>query len=229
MKLRGKSVSLNTIVVSCLIIIFLGRLLVIPLFKQDREDFADGLYYNGYAISEILQDQNWCNEHPNEIDDKRPPVYPLFLSVIYLIFGIENFDAVFIFQIIIGVFVCYYIFLFSLRLFNNQILSLLSLIWSGLYIPYIRYSASLARETLVFFFFIAILYHGYIWMLQQKKKDALLTILFYLFLIHTDSRYLFYLPVFAIPLFYQFSFYPAIKKYMIFVVSVFVLMLPWGI
>ena len=61
------------------------RLLIQPYFIKEKKDFADGLYYNSYAIVEILNDKAWAEKNSDEIDNLRAPVYPLFSFNIFFI------------------------------------------------------------------------------------------------------------------------------------------------
>ena len=182
-----------------LLFFFLLRVGVVIIAGQKASDFADGVSYNGFATA-ILQNSNWLT-NPDFIGDYRAPGYPMFVAAIYALFGMNNFLAVYVFQAIISTLTCFYIYQFAKKIFNDKV-ALLSLIWSGFYISYLRYVSMLLRETLVFFFIIVFFYYLYLYLFltdeTKKTKNFCLTVIFYSLLIHTDPRYLFYLPFFII-------------------------------
>ena len=140
-----------------LLFFFLLRVGVVIIAGQKASDFTgdDCVSYNGFATA-ILQNSDWLI-NPDFIGDYRPPVYPVFIAIIYAIFGMNNFLAVYIFQAIISTLTCFYIYQFAKKIFNDKV-ALLSLIWSGLYISYLLYASMLLRETLIIFFVIVFFY-----------------------------------------------------------------------
>lgn len=211
-----------------LLFFLLLRIFVVIIAGQEASDFADGVSYNGFA-SALLQNSDWLT-NPDFIGDYRPPIYPMFIAIIYAIFGMNNFLAVYIFQAILSTLTCFYIYQFAKKIFNHKV-GLLSLIWSGVYISYLRYTSMLLRETLVFFFVIAFFYYLYLFLTYETKKtnNFCLTVIFYFLLIHTDPRYLFYLPFFIILFIVYQSFWQGIKKYLVFLLITLLLMTPWAI
>ncbi len=218
----------NKIILYLLLFFLIIRISVVIVAGQKESEFADGVSYNGYATA-IVQNNDWLT-NPDFIGDYRPPFYPIFIALIYAIFGINNFLAVYIFQAIISTLTCLYIYKFSKKIFNEKA-ALLSLIWSGFYIFYLKYVGTLLRETLVFFFIIVFFYYLYLYLTDKTKKtrNFWLSLIFYFLLIHTDPRYLFYLP-FLVFLFviYQ-PFWQGVKKYLIFLGITILLMIPWTI
>ena len=216
------------VILFLILFFFLLRIGVVIVAGQKASEFADGVSYNGFAKA-ILQNSDWVT-NPDFIGDYRPPVYPMFIVIIYAIFGMNNFLAVYIFQAIISTLTCFYIYHLGKKIFNYKV-ALLSLIWSGLYISYLRYTSMLLRETLVFFFVIVFFYYLYLFLTDETKKikNFCLTIIFYSLLIHTDPRYLFYLPFFIILFIVYKSFWQGIKKYLVFLVITLLLMTPWAI
>lgn len=200
-----------------------------PFFVTEKIDFADGLYYNSYAIGEILNDEEWKLQHPKEIDDLRAPVYPLLLATVYLFFGIENFKAVYLFQTILSIFVAYLIYLLSYQIFRNKKMAYLSLLWSLCYIPYIRYSAMLGRESLIFFLFILSFYLGLKFLINRERKYVLGFSISFLFLVHTDPRYLLFIPTIFIPLYDFYGLKIGLTKFFKFLFLFCFLMTPWTV
>ena len=56
---------------------------------------SDAISYNGYALA-ILNQPDWLT-NPSFLGDYRAPGYPLFLALIYSIFGAEDLFAVYFF------------------------------------------------------------------------------------------------------------------------------------
>ena len=211
-----------------LLFFFLLRVGVVIMAGQKASDFADGVGYNGFATA-ILQNSDWLT-NPDFIGAYRPPVYPMFIAIIYAIFGMNNFLAVYIFQAIISTLTCFYIYQFAKKIFNDKV-ALLSLIWSGLYISYLQYVRMLLRETLIIFFVIVFFYYLYLFLTDETKKtkNFCLTVIFYSLLIHADPRYLFYLPFFIILFIVYQPAWQGIKRYSIFLVITLLLTAPWAI
>lgn len=87
----------------------------------------------------------------------REPVYPYFLAIIYSIFGLSNYTAVRIVQILISSLACVMIFLLSIDLFDKKIAILAGFI--GCFWPhFIYYSTTILRETLFCFLLICSVY-----------------------------------------------------------------------
>ena len=211
-----------------LLFFFLLRVGVVIIAGQEASDFADGIGYNGFATA-ILQNSDWLT-NPDFIGAYRPPVYPVVIAIIYAIFGMNNFLAVYIFQAIISTLTCFYIYQFAKKIFNDKV-ALLSLIWSGFYISYLRYASMLLRETLVLFFVIVFFYYLYLFLTDETKKtkNFCLSVIFYSLLIHADPRYLFYLPFFIILFIVYQPAWQGIKRYSIFLVITLLLTAPWAI
>ncbi|MCK4695968.1 MAG: glycosyltransferase family 39 protein [Candidatus Cloacimonetes bacterium] len=218
----------NKIVFSLLLVFLLIRIISVVFFADKHSVKNDPLQYHKYATA-ILENRDWLT-NPDFTGHFRPPVYPLFLALIYLIFGRGNFLAVYFIQSIISVITCYYIFLLCLRIIDRKN-ALFALIWSGLYIFYIRFSRFLLRETLVIFLLLIFFFYLYDLLISKdpKKSSFWIFTLSYSLLIHLDPRYLFYL--FFLPILFM-IYHPllkSIKKYFIFLGVIILLMIPWMI
>lgn len=216
------------IVIGLLLLFLLLRIVIVIIVGQRTLGTGDSGSYNSYALA-ILQNSDWLT-NPQFHGDYRTPIYPFFIAIIYLIFGINNFVAVYFFQVITSILTCLYIYKFSKKIFDDKV-AVLSLIWAGCYIFYLYYVGILLRETLIFFFIIALFYHLYLFLIEEYLNlinFCIFSILYFL-LIHTDPRYLFYLP-FLISLFiiYQ-PIRIGLKKYFIFIGITILLMIPWTI
>ena len=219
----------NEKVILLLLLFFLVlRIGIVIVAGQNESEFADGVSYNGYATA-ILRNSDWLT-NPDFVGNHRPPIYPMFIAIIYAIFGIRNFLAVYIFQAFISTLTCFYIYKLSKRIFNEKV-ALLSLIWSGFYIFYLQYVRMLLRETLIFFLIIVFFYYLYLYLTDENRKTRYfwLSLIFYFSLIHTDPRYLFYLPFLIILFIIYQPFWQGVKKYFIFLGITILLMVPWSI
>ena len=211
------------------IISLISRQFIQPFFIVEKNEFADGLYYNSYAIGEILSDNDWIEKHPEELDDLRAPIYPLFLALVYFFFGIENFKAVYFFQTLLSFLISYLIFILSCQFFSNKKMAYVSLIWSLVYVPYIRYSAMIGREILIFSLLIIAFYFGYKFLINRKVKHSFFFLISLIFLVHTDPRYLLFIPIIFLPLFDISGFRKGLLQYSKFILLFSLLMAPWAI
>ncbi|UCC38335.1 MAG: glycosyltransferase family 39 protein [Candidatus Aminicenantes bacterium] len=209
-----------------ILLFFLSIRIGVAVFMGQKDLAGDSPGYNSYATT-ILQRTNWITDFTGS---SRSPFYPMFIAAIYAIFGMNNYLSVFLFQAFLSVFTCFYIYKLGKKIFNEKI-AVLSLIWSGFYIFYLKYVRLLLRETLIFFLIIIFFYYLYLFLIDENRKtrNFSLILLFYFLLIHTDPKYLFYLPFF-ISLFaiYQ-PFKQGVKKYLVFLLMTVLLMIPWTV
>lgn len=109
-----------------------------------------------YASDEYSYDQiavNFLNGKGFVTDDglyaRRPPSYPLFLALIYFIFGYSLVTVRFI-QVIIGALTCLIIYLISKEIFDKKT-GLISAFICAIYYPFIQQPAYLLTEVLFTF------------------------------------------------------------------------------
>jgi len=213
-------------VLTLLLIFFLIRIIVAYLFgSKEILSIGDTYVYNNYALT-ILNKSDWL-VNPDFSGHYREPVYPIFLAIIYLIFGLENVYAVYFFQSILSTLTIYYIYKLSVYTVGRKY-SILVLLWSGIYFFYIWYNTLLLKETLVFFLLIFSFYS--LWIFLNNNKNNMLPwkfIIAFSILIHTDARYLFYIPFISILFIVYTSFYTGIKKYIITLILILISMTPW--
>ncbi|MFH2069157.1 MAG: glycosyltransferase family 39 protein [Candidatus Omnitrophota bacterium] len=125
----------------------------------------------------------------------QPPGYAYFLAVVYRIFGVHNYLAAGIIQVLLDLLAAFLIFLIGKRLWNDWV----GLVACGLYSfyrPFIYYSATLLSDSFILFTNVLCLFLIY-WTLERpERKDRWLlaglgfglaavakpTILFFLFL-----------------------------------------------
>ena len=115
---------------------FLLRVLYSYFFGW-KQLFHDAHGYNDYALA-ILNNADWLT-NPEFHGHHRPCGYPIFLAMIYSIFDINNFYAVYIIQAILSTLTVYYIFKLSTSILTKH-QSYVALFWSGFYFYYIWYT-----------------------------------------------------------------------------------------
>lgn len=188
----------------------------------------DSMAYHRYAQT-IAESSSWLTSADFE-GSERAPGYPLFIAAVYFLFGENNVTAVYIFQALLNVLTCLYIYKLSSRVFDKRA-AFLSFVWSGLYVFYFYYMGFLLRETLIFFLIIVFFYYLYLTMTDEEKrsKNFWLFSASYIFLVHTDARYLFYLP-FLLILFIRYRpFFRGIKEYLLFLAAFVLMLVPWTV
>jgi 4-amino-4-deoxy-L-arabinose transferase-like glycosyltransferase len=215
-------------ILSLLILFFLIR--IIFIFASGGNNIAippDGTGYIAYAKT-ILTDPGWIMRADFQ-DSFRAPIYPLFLSFVYRIFGVNNI-FVYVIQSLINTFLILAIYKFAQRFFNEKV-ALLSFIWAGIYFWYINYSCKILRESLVFFLFFISFY--YLWDIIEniKKRNGYLSFLAFVLswsiLIHTDPKFLFYLPFLGLIFLIFMPFKKAVIRYLLFLTILVLVGFPW--
>lgn len=159
----------------------------------------------------------------------RPPLYPLFLGIIYKFFG-HSYFAVRMIQSVIGAFTCVFIFIIGKKICNYKV-GILSAFLSVIYPPFIK-SAELLLTELVFTFLLTIL----IFYLLKIQKDMKIKhcIIFGLALgvaALTRSAILLF-PFFIVPIFVysrKYTFLNKLVRYIIILLFFLLALLPWSI
>jgi len=218
----------NRLVLLLLLISLLIRIVTVVIAGEPNTNHGDAASYNSYAVS-ILQNEDWIR-NPDFRGGDRPPFYPMFIAAVYAIFGINNFLAVYIFQAFLSVLTCLYVYKFSKRIFNDKI-AILSLIWSLGYIFYLQNVRLLMRETAMIFLLLVFFYYLYLYLIGEKRisRNFWLSLISYFLLIHTDPRYLFYLPFLVILFVVYQPFKQGLVNYFVFLVLTILLMAPWTV
>ena len=219
---------MNKIVLFLLLVFLFIRVIGVIFLADKLYTNIDSVQYYKYATA-ILENSTWLT-NPDFEGHFRPPGYPLFLTLVFMIFGKDNFLAVYMIQSIISVIICYYIYLLSLRLIDRKN-ALIAFIWSGLYIFYILFSKLILREMLVLFLLLIFFFYFYDMLISKdhKKSSFWIFTLSYSLLIHVDPRYLFYLPFLPILIMIYRPELKYFKKYFIFLGIIILLMIPWTI
>ena len=211
-----------------LVVFFLLRLLTVIEFGQSQSEFQDAKSYDSYA-TEIVSGSDWLFSS-DFYGNHREPIYPLFISLVYLIFGIHNYLVVYIFQAIFSTISLWIIYKFSNLLFNNNLIaSVSSFIWAGVYYFYFKYVGQIIRETFEVFFVLLFFYSLFVLLRNQKpniKKIIYLSFIFFI-LTHLNGKYLFFTPFLVVYFIYNIGLIKGIKQYSLFLIFFIVFSLPW--
>ncbi|UCF06915.1 MAG: glycosyltransferase family 39 protein [bacterium] len=143
------------------------------------------------------------------------PIYPLFLKVIYSIFGEGNHTSALIIQGLIGSLMVIVIYLLVLQVCNRRA-ALLSAGICGIYPAFIIFEISLFPESLLIFLAVCIMALSVSVKINQKKKSILLGALMGLGML-TKPTFLFFLPGLAL----------TTKKRLLFLLTLIIVLIPW--
>ncbi len=207
---------------------FALRVITSSIFKSTFFLGDDSFTYHSCALA-MVKDFEWILS-ADFLGSFRDPGYPLFLALIYFLFGKGNIIAVYIFQAVINTLTILIIYKLVQKTFGEKA-AIIALWWAGFYGFYLWYSACILREVLVWFFITIFFYLVYSYNTQKSHGEIhfFLIALTYVFLIHTDSRYLYLIPcIFLLFILYR-NFTIGIKKSVLFLFLIMLLSLPWGI
>lgn len=215
-------------VILMLLVILLLRIVVAVKWGYPDVNIADATSYNGYATA-IVQNEDWLT-NPDFYGAFRAPFYPIVVAAIYLLCGINNLVAVYIFHAFISTLTCFFIYKLSRHIFNDKV-AFLSLAWSGIYLYYLEYVRMLMAETMIFFLVILFFYYFHRYLTYNKGISRYFWLILVIFavLIHTDPRYLFYVPFLVILFVVYRRFWQGVRYYFLFVVLTVLFMVPWTI
>lgn len=193
---------------------------------------SDGFNYNKYALA-ILEQTDWLTSATFQ-GHYRPPGYPLFLALTYTIFGLENLFAVYCFQAALSTLTIYYVYSLSIYTVGKRS-SFLVLFWAGLDFFYLRYTGMISRETLIFFLLIFSFYNLWLFFQGERSFHCLKStyfwafIIVFTFLLHTDPRYLFYIPFFLVLFVLYSDFWKGVKDYSWVLAMLILFLVPWTV
>jgi len=154
------------IVLIFLIAVASGCFWSFKIFGQPLNPGGDEIFYDKAALN-ILEGNSFCQGFEGLCIEPQP-LYPLFLSGVYFIFG-HNYDAVRLIQIILFALTAVLVFLFSKKLFNRRIAVYAGLL-AALFYPLANYSGRLYREVLFAFLSVLLIYClSQIYFSQRKK------------------------------------------------------------
>ncbi|MDD4899825.1 MAG: glycosyltransferase family 39 protein [Candidatus Omnitrophica bacterium] len=214
-------------IILLLALFFMLRLVVIFFVAKEKPVLiGDSPQYNNYALA-ILKGPGWLHS-ADFMGSYREPAYPLFLAISYLLFGKENFIAVFILQALANVLTIFIIYKLALKMFGREA-AVLAFFWSGFYCYYYWYTALLLREVFIFFYFTLFVYYLYLYLVDgyHKKINFTISILSFFALLFTDLRYIYLFPcVFLVFIFYKRPL-EGVKNFFIFAFIIILLVAPW--
>jgi len=164
-KVRGK----HLILLIVLLFGFLLRLSYLSEFRQTP-------FFNAQLLSGLDQ-RTWDEigtkivSHPWFVDGSpfyQPPGYAYFLAAVYSIFGVHNYLAAGIIQILLDLLAAFLIFLIGRRLWNDWV-GLIACILYSFYRPFIYYSATLLSDSFILFTNVLCLFLVY-WTLERPER-----------------------------------------------------------
>ena len=213
------------IVLAVLAAVLIIRIGAAILFA-DRQFVGDSKEYHDYAVT-ILEKKDWLT-NTDFPGSWREPGYPLFLALVYSIFGADDQLPVYLIQALLSGLTCLYIYRLGKKVFNH-VIAVVALAWASLYPFYLIYLRSLHRDTLVFFLFIVFFYclYSHIFENREGYRGLWFSAIIYALLVHTDTRYLFYFPFLAFLFFYYQPGAKGVIRYSLFAGAVVLLAIPW--
>ncbi|MFH1903041.1 MAG: glycosyltransferase family 39 protein [Candidatus Omnitrophota bacterium] len=166
-KVRGKHLIL-------LIVLLLGLLLRLSYLSEFRQT----PFFNARLLHGLDQ-RTWDEigvkivSHPWFVDGSpfyQPPGYAYFLAAVYSIFGIHNYLAAGIIQVLLDLLAAFLIFLLGKRLWNDWV-GLIACVLYSFYRPFIYYSATLLSDSFILFTNVLCLFLVY-WTLERSERKV---------------------------------------------------------
>lgn len=158
--------------------------------------FSDFVDYKGAFESAkyISIAQNWLDNSSNVVTPERLPIYPLFISFIFKVFGNNNLVALLLSQSFLGVLSFYYLIktLEKLKLGNNLII-LLTLLFN----LSINYRFSVFLPNCFFIFLITLFIYNFTFFFKSKNKKYFFSMCFFVFLMMLTR------PIFQLSIFFS--------------------------
>lgn len=151
----------NKFLIFFLFIIALSLRIVLTVFSTQALS-GDETDYSQLAVR-ILEGKEYHSNFPFGFTNARPPLYPLFIAIIYL-FSNQSIFAVKLAQAILSTIICIILFFIAENLFKDRRISFWAALVCAIYPPLISINASLVSETLFAFLLalaIVFLLRGY--------------------------------------------------------------------
>ncbi|HPT71952.1 MAG TPA: glycosyltransferase family 39 protein [Candidatus Cloacimonadota bacterium] len=214
--------------IAIMLFFFLFRLAYIHQFGNfDTSTFKDATCYNNYAKA-VLHNPNWLTS--KDFDGSvSEPVYPIFVAIIYSIFGEDNYFAVYVVQALISTILLLLLYQLTMIVVNRRLVALMSMIWAGFYLFYLRWIGEVLREVVIYFLLVLLFYQLALFFQREKLsiKHLILPSITYTLLNHTDGRYLVYAPFLIILFLINIKpFRKAVMQYILFGIMVIFLTIP---
>lgn len=135
---------MKKIAFSIFILAFCVRVLYMFLFPPRSMNLDDSYQWRNSALH-FMQGQGFLT-HTEDLDPKRPPVYPLFLAGVYRLFGPGNVRMILLSQIIVSAFTCVGL-LYLGKMLLGQWEGVLAGTFASVYPPLIIYANIMQSET----------------------------------------------------------------------------------
>ena len=198
-----------------------------PLYADAR--IFDNMALNitlGHGFSHIIDGSRTPTTH-------RTPLYSMFLSGIYFIFG-HNYIAVKIIQAILGALSCIVIFFIADAIYNNRIIGIIAALITAFYKPFISgfnyYGgpALILSECFYMFMVGVTVLMTILFIKKESKKFGILSGIFIGLAILTRPEFVLY-PIFLIVYLFFLSRFSmkCLKKYIILFLFVVLTLTPW--
>ncbi len=157
-----------------LLIIFFIALIFRLLFLLHPYETGDSCEYRLYALNMIKYHTfSYSREPPIIPSTHRTPVYPLFIAIIYSIFGVKDI-FIYVIQALISTVTCLIIYFIALELFHKRIIAFLSGVAVALY-PFLSWFVSTVMVETLFAFLLAATLLFIIWGVKTNSWKLFLT------------------------------------------------------
>jgi hypothetical protein len=216
-------------------------ILLLLLLAFSIRAFYSGIYLSAYGLDtssdteeyirfgKMMVEEGWMVHNLDKLNSPVGPGYPLILAIDMLLLGNDNYKLTLIIDILLNSLTVVLIYLLGLHLLKEREASAFIGLWSAFYLQYVRYTPLLDKENLVFFLFTLIVY--LVLKIREHSRFTiwgllLLFVVSYSLLIHTDERYLIYLPFIVLFVLFPIN-SSSIKVTATILLGVFIFMLPW--
>lgn len=221
----------KNIILLIFIVSFLIRLIFSIFFMINRGILYETDASDYIQFAKCVLNQGWIVKNNLSLlgGEVVGPGYPYLIALNYIFFGTEQYYFLILLQSLFAAFTVVIIYKIAL-IFSNRKVAFLSAIWLSVYALYIWYTPLILKETLVFFLFsFSILL---VIRIKSKSKsftnEILFLVIVYSYLIHTDERYLIYLPLFIIYILLPLKYFKdRIFTVLFFLAGIALLMTPW--
>lgn len=200
---------------------------MLNLYRFGLDTSSDASEY--IRFGQMMVSEGWMVLDLKTLNTPVGPGYPLIFALDWFIFDNPHFTFTIIVDIILNSLTVVVIYLIVRDLKIENKFALFISLWAAVYLQYIRYTPLLNKENIVFFLLACSVYLAFKLKAAEIKSSSkyIITLAFsYTYLIHTDERYLFHLPLFMlfIGLPIRLS---SIKKNAFLIAGILVLMVPW--
>lgn len=184
----------------------------------------DAYAYNNNALSLLEHGVYGYNGRPSAF---HPPLYGFFLAGIYSIFGLNNFLAVRLFQVLLSTFTVYVVYRIGRRVFNEET-GIIAAFISAMYPFSLHFTGEIVTETLfVFLWTLSLLYLLYLTRKPHPYNFFLCGALFSLTIL--SRPVVAFIPFAILWLWIVCKSRMLVLKLLLFVIGLQVLIIPWSV